>query len=112
MATITCGSLSYTVDHAVKGADYVHGYDANGRLVVSIDGVSSFSGITYSGTYLSPDKCLEEACNIAKYVNGSLVKNDGTPIDIKSGTEITAGTADLEAGVSKLATGTLYLVYE
>lgn len=82
MATITCGSLSYTVDHAVKGADYVHGYDANGNLVVAFEGVVDFSKVSYNGTYLTPGECLEEGCNVVKYVNGSLVNSDGTPVDI------------------------------
>ena len=78
MAIITFCGESFVVDHAVKGADYVHGYDADGNLVVSLDGVSNFSGITYDGTYMTPGACLAELCNDVKYCGGALKKRDGT----------------------------------
>lgn len=80
MAKITCGEQSYTVNHAVKGADYVHGYDAEGNLVVSFEGVTNFSGITYDGTYMAPEACVDEPCNQLYHVNGKLVKRDGTVV--------------------------------
>lgn len=85
MATLTFNGASYDVDHAVKGSDYVHGYDANGTIIISFEGVSDFSVITYNGTYMDPEDCLEEACNSVKHCNGGLVKADGTklsPADI------------------------------
>ena len=80
MATITCNGESYTVDHAVKGTDYVHGYNAAGELLVSIEGIKDFSGITYSGTYISPSVCLAEACNDVKFCSGILQTRDGAEI--------------------------------
>ena len=80
MATITFCGETFTVDHAVKGADYVHGYDAGGNLIVGLDGVTDFSKITYSGSYLSPGDCLAEACNNVKHCGGVLKKTDGTVI--------------------------------
>lgn len=82
MASISCCGRSYTVDHAVKGADYIHGYDADNRLVVSFEGITDFSVVTYDGEYMSPEVCLEESCNIVKYVADELVKSDGTPIPV------------------------------
>ena len=41
-----------------------------------------------------------------------LVKKSGTDYDIEWKTIIEASTADLEAGVSPLETGKIYLVYE
>lgn len=78
MATITFCGESFIVDHAVKGADYVHGYDANGNLIISLDGVKDFSGISYDGTYMPPTECLAELCNDVKYCAGAFKKSDGT----------------------------------
>lgn len=78
MATLKYGSISWTVDHAVKGTDYIHAYNADGACVVAFDGVTDFSGFTYSGTYLSPSACANDSCNDVKHVNGALVRRDGS----------------------------------
>lgn len=80
MATLKFNGTTYTVDHAVKGADYINGYAADGTLIVSFRGVIDFSAFTYSGTYMTPDKCLEEPCNGVLQVNGKLVRRDGATI--------------------------------
>jgi len=80
MATLTFNGSTYTVDHAVKGADYIHGYNAAGVCLVSIEGIKDFSVVTYNGTYLTPEVCFAEACNSVRYVNGKLVKQDGTEV--------------------------------
>lgn len=81
MFTLRYGTLSYEVDHAVKGPDYVHGYDANGVCVVAIDGVTDFSNISYSGEYMSPNTCITESCNDVKYCNSELVTRDNRKIN-------------------------------
>jgi hypothetical protein len=109
MAKLTYGNFSFTVDHAVKGSDYIHGYLADGSLVISLDGITNFGLITYDGEYMSPAECLEEPCNTVKYVAGALVKNDGTRIDSK----IKYGTTTVTDGsASPYAEGTLYVVIE
>lgn len=80
MATLTFNGDSFTVDHVAKGADYIHGYDANGVLVVSFDGVKDFSGFIYDGTYMNPSDCMGEICNAVRYVGGKLVKSDGSAV--------------------------------
>lgn len=80
MDTLKFGNETYTVDHAVKGNDYIHGYDANGTCVVAFDGITDFSQFTYSGTYMNPDTCAEEACNDVKYCNGKLVTRGGADV--------------------------------
>lgn len=80
MATLTFNGTSYTVNHAVKGADYIHGYDAEGNCVVSFEGVTNFSAITYSGTYMTPENCLDESCNDVKFHDGSFKRPDGSTI--------------------------------
>lgn len=80
MATLTFNGESFTVDHAAKGADYIHGYDANGVLVVSFDGVTDFSGFTYDGEYMNPGDCMGESCNAVRYVGGKLVNANGAAI--------------------------------
>lgn len=80
MQTLTYGLFTYEVHHAVKGADYIHGYDYEGNLVVAFDGVTDFEDFEYTGTYMAPDECLEEPCNTVKHVNGKFVRQDGTVI--------------------------------
>ena len=129
MATLTFNGESYAVDHAVKGADFIHGYDANAVMIVSFEGITDFSGFTYDGTYMEPEHCLAEGCNDVKYVSRSLKKADGTALspadfcaaesghththtDVGAAPAYTYGTTDLTAGSSALATGTLHFVYE
>lgn len=78
MATLTYNGESYTVDHAVKGADFIHGYDANAVMIVSFEGITNFSAFDYDGTYMEPEHCLAEGCNDVKYVGGRLMTRDGT----------------------------------
>ena len=80
MATITFNGISYTVDHAVKGPDYVHGYAADGTPVFCIEGITDFSVVTYDGTYMSPDDCATEGCNNVMQVAGELQTADGDPV--------------------------------
>ncbi len=80
MGILTYYDNSYTVDHVVKGADFIHGYDENAVLIVSFEGIKDFSGFTYDGTYLEPEHCLAEGCNDVKYVGGSLVTRDGKAV--------------------------------
>ncbi len=88
MATLAYNGESYAVDHAVKGADYIHGYDADGVLVVAFDGVTDFSYFTYSGTYMDPSECLTEHCNTVSYCGGAFKRLDGTKVlRISYGTE-------------------------
>lgn len=80
MALLSFNGKDFEVDHAVKGDDYVHGYDAAGKLLVNIEGVNDFSIIEYGEEYLSPEECLSEECNSVKLVDGKLVRVDGTSI--------------------------------
>lgn len=115
MATLTFNGESFTVDHAAKGADYIHGYDANGVLIVSFDGVTDFSLFTYDGTYMNPSDCMGESCNAVRYVGGKLVNANGAAVPVSAigaAPAYTYGTADLTAGSSPLETGKLYFVYE
>lgn len=115
MAKLTFNGVDYTVDHAVKGADYVHGYSAEGLCIISIDGITDFSVVTYDGTYLTPEVCFAEVCNDVRYVNGALVRKDGSTVPasaVGAAPAYSYGTEDLEAGVSALETGKMHLVYE
>lgn len=80
MATLTYNGESFTVDHAVKGADYINGYDANGILVVSFDGVADFSCFSYDGSYMSPSDCLAEPCNEMVYCGGKAKTRGGADV--------------------------------
>lgn len=107
MQTLKYGGLSYTVDHAVKGVDYIHGYNADGQRIVAFDGVTDFSDFEYTGTYLAPDKCLEEGCNVVKHVDGRLLRGDGKMLSKAGvGAGKATGVYSFAAGTSK-ASGTL-----
>ena len=84
MPVLTFNGNSHTVDHAVKGPDYVHGYDVNGVCVISIDGVTDFSGIKYNGVYMDPEDCVTESCNDLKLYSGKIQTADGRPVTPKA----------------------------
>lgn len=77
MATLKFNGNTYYIDHAVKGADYIHCYDENNVLKASFDNIKDFSAFSYSGTYMSPTECMEESCNDVKYVDGVLKNREG-----------------------------------
>lgn len=80
MPTLTFNGESFTVNHAVKGADFIHGYDDDSILIVSFEGISDFSAFTYDGTYMEPEHCLAEGCNVVKYVGGKWQTSEGKPL--------------------------------
>ena len=80
MATLIFNEESYTIDHAVKGTDYIHGYAANGNLIVSFEGITDFSLFTFDGEYMIPEQCVSEPCNNVLFVNNTLVTQDGKDI--------------------------------
>lgn len=80
MATLTFNGESFAVDHAAKGADYIHGYDADGVLIVSFDGITDFSGFSYDGSYMNPSDCLTELCNGMVYCGGKVKTRGGADI--------------------------------
>lgn len=80
MATLTYNNMSWEVDHAVLGKNYVHGYDAAGNIVIAIDDTTDLDNIVYDGEYMQPDACLEESCNDVKYLNGLFVTPDGKEV--------------------------------
>lgn len=62
---------SYTCSKAIKGADYLHLLDSNGRIIVAFDGVKSFSGFSFSGGgWVAPTP--EKDCYLA------VIRDDGT----------------------------------
>ena len=80
MANLTFNNETFVVNHAVKGADYIHGYNADGRMVACIEGIVNFDAISYDGEYMTPSACIEEACNDATYINGTLKTKSGATI--------------------------------
>lgn len=80
MATLTYLGESYEVDHATKGADFIHAFDKNGYPVVSFDGITDFSGFTYSAAYMAPENCAADGCNDILFVGGKLQTKDGRSV--------------------------------
>lgn len=90
MATLTFNGESYTVDHAVKGSNYIHGYDANGICVVAFEEVEDLTAISYDGTYMSPENCATEKCNTVVYCGGKLQTLGGELVNKAVAVELTA----------------------
>lgn len=86
MPTLTFDGVQYTVDHAVKGTNYIHGYDALGKLIVAFENVKNFNAFVYTGSYMQPTACVEETCNTVKCVGGKLVRQDGTVVVLSTPT--------------------------
>ena len=78
-----CGEV-YAVDHAVKGADYIHGYDASGVCIIAFEDVADLSAISYDGEYLAPGDCEAEACNKVVYCGGKLKTLGGEAVKLRA----------------------------
>lgn len=98
MAILTFNGSSYTVDHAVKGSDYIHGYDVNGNPVIAIEGIKDFSIVQYDGEYLAPGSCFSEACNEVRCVNGKLVMRNGEVVGTAGGNLTLIDVANFDNG--------------
>lgn len=87
------------ISSALEDAKLYTDEHAGGTTIILDDSVSSDSqnGVKSSGIY----NAIQNSVNIAN-------ENINTALNQK----IQCGTTDLEAGVSELATGTIYLVYE
>lgn len=71
MATVYYLNESYECSVALKGANYLHLLDANGRMIAAFDGVSDFSGFTISGgSWTVP--ASDDDCYLA------VIREDGT----------------------------------
>lgn len=75
MATVKYGDLIYECSKVIKGSDYVHLLDSDGSLIVSIDGITSFSGITFTGGYSIP--AAAGNCDIAVVMTNGTMGNSG-----------------------------------
>lgn len=67
-----CG-VNYECAKALKGSNYVHLLDTNGKIIAAFDGVSNFSGFVISGGSWSTPK-TENSCFLA------VVREDGTVV--------------------------------
>lgn len=71
MVVVTHMGVEYSCAKAIKGADYVHLVNEQGKLIVAFDGVSDFSGFSIAGgSWVTPT--AENDCYVA------VVKDDGT----------------------------------
>lgn len=76
---------------------------ANINAAANVNASASAAGLVSTGTQTFAGK---------KTFNGSVVCNGASAVGTAQSRNIYAGTADLTAGSSALATGTIYLVYE
>lgn len=71
MATVTFLNESYECATALKGADYIHLLDRDGKMIAAFDGIASFSGFSIAGgSWTTPADQSE--CYLA------VVREDGT----------------------------------
>lgn len=82
MSRLRYNDLIYDLDYAVKGPDYIHGYDEKGNRVVAFESITDFSAFDFESNYTAPEACMHEKCNNVKHVNGELVREDGAPVGI------------------------------
>jgi hypothetical protein len=80
LAKLKFNGETYTVDYAVKGADFIHGYDSDGTKIISYDGISDFSDFGYDQSYLEPEECFQEIGNIVRHHEGALKRSDGNTL--------------------------------
>lgn len=71
MPTVTYNENSYSCTTALKGENYIHLLDTNGRMTVAFDGVVDFSGFSITGgNWTTP--ATENECHVA------VLREDGT----------------------------------
>lgn len=83
MPNLTFCGETYAVDHAVKGPDYIHGYDVNGVCIVAFEDVADLTAISYDGEYMAPGDCAAEACNKVVYCGGAFKTLGGDALRLR-----------------------------
>lgn len=70
MAIVTHGGIEYPCSTALRGADYVHLLNENGKMIVAFDGVTDFTGFAITdGSWSIP--ASDNDCHVA------VVREDG-----------------------------------
>jgi hypothetical protein len=71
MATVTYLGENYSCSVALKGANYIHLLDENGKMIAAFDGITNFSGFAISGgSWTVP--ASDDDCYLA------VIREDGT----------------------------------
>lgn len=90
MAILSFCGESYTVDHAVKGTDYIHGYDENGVCIVAFENMADIEAVEYDGEFMAPEDCAAEVCNKVVYCGGKLKTLGGAEVNKSVAVELAA----------------------
>lgn len=113
MITVTYNNVGYECNVALKGSDYLHLLDADGKCTVAFDGVTDFTKFIITGGGWTTPTTADDSYLVTIGDDGSIRKGSHKSSEIADkAPAYTYGTADLTAGTSQLATGRLYFVYE
>jgi hypothetical protein len=106
MITVKIGSLTFEGAKAIKGSNYIRVLDSNDNLVASIDGITSFSGITISGgSWTTP--AAASNCEVAVIMaDGTVAKGNVKNCDILTNTKAITLKSGTHYGTSLPSSGT------
>lgn len=86
MAIVTHFDKEYSCTTAIKGGDYVHLLNENGKMIVAFDGVTDFSSFSISeGTWKTPTP-EHECCLAVVKDDGMMGKGGHKCSDVRTGT--------------------------
>lgn len=100
--------IEYIVDQKINKAPFTR--IKNGRVEAILD--DGFYSVNIEGATYKIQSIDECSVNVGDIVKVAIMQNDYSSMFIVSAPRITLGTTDLVSGVSPLASGTIYLVYE
>lgn len=106
MATVKYGDISISGAVAVKGSNYIHVLDSKGYIVGSIEGITSFDGISISdGSWASPTAASN--CYVAVVMSdGTVAKGNVKNCDILTNTKAITLKSGTHYGTSLPSSGT------
>ena len=73
MITVTFCNMTFTCEQVIKGPDYIHLVDANGKLTACFEGVSDFNKFTITGGFWTAAPSNDD-CEIAVVGAGGVIR--------------------------------------
>ena len=109
MPTLKYLDVSYDCATAIKGSDYIHLLDENGKMITAFDGISSFSGFSLeNGSYTSPT--ADTNCHLAVVrADGTFGESEHTSSNIFPVVSAKNETDDMDAVLTGTRHTTVYL---
>lgn len=73
MITVTFCNMTFTCDKAIKGSDYIHLVDADGKLTACFEGVSDFNKFAITGGFWTAAPSNDD-CELAVVGAGGVIR--------------------------------------